>query len=525
MPTKNRLLTAATWSILCLAALFGAAAGPALWAAEPTKILLWPRGAPDAKGDTPNDKPTLTVWLPPAERANGAAVVICPGGGYNMLATGHEGRDIAAWLNSLGVAGFMLEYRHWGRGYHHPAPLEDAQRAIRTLRARADEWKIAVDRIGIMGFSAGGHLASTAGTHFDPGKPADGDPVERAGCRPDFLILCYGVLTLGEPFTNRGTQDSLLGANPPAELVRSLSNEKQVTPQTPPTFLFQTDEDTVVPAENSVLFYLALRRAGVPAELHVFRTGAHGLGLAAKTPGTSLWPKCCEAWLRGNGLLDPRVPTVTPRPHYNDAGWMQRHQAMNDRVKKGNVDLLFIGDSITHFWETPAPQGGAAVWKKYYARRNAVDLGIAGDGTGQVLWRLRNGNVDGIAPKLAVLMIGTNNAWRSTPEDIAAGVKADVAELRTRLPQTKVLVLAIFPRGADNNDGLRKVNDAANKLIAKLADGRMVFFQDINARFLDRDGKLPTAIMPDLLHPCEKGYQIWAEAIEPTVAKLLGDGG
>ena len=202
---------------------------------------------------------------------------------------------------------------------------------------------------------------------------------------------------------------------------------------------------------------------------------------------------------------------------------MKRHQSFNDRVKKGNVDLLFIGDSITHFWETPSPQGGAAVWQKFYARRNAVDLGIAGDGTGQVLWRLQNGNVDGIAPKLAVLMIGTNNAWRSMPEEIAAGVKADVAELRARLPRTKVLVLAIFPRGADNNDHLRQVNDAANKLIAKLADDKLVFFQDINARFLDGDGKLPTTIMPDLLHPCEKGYQIWADAIEPTVAKLMGE--
>ncbi len=485
--------------------------------------MLWPHGAPDAKGDTPNDKPTLTVWLPPAEKANGTAVVICPGGGYNMVCTDHEGRQIAAWLNSLGVAGVMLDYRHSGRGYRHPAPLEDAQRAIRTVRARADEWKVAIDHVGIMGFSAGGHLASTAATHFDQGNPAADDPVERAGCRPDFAILCYAVVGMGESFTNRPTQDNLLGANPPPELVRSVSNEKQVTPQTPPTFLFQTDEDAVVPAENSVFFYLALRRAGVPAELHVFRTGAHGLGLAAKTPGTSLWPQCCEAWLRGRGLLDKRPPTITPRPHYQDGGWMKRHQSMSDRVKKGNVDLLFIGDSITDFWETPAPQGGAAVWQKYYARRNAVDLGIAGDGTGQVLWRLQNGNVDGIAPKLAVLMIGTNNAARSTAEEIAAGVKADIAELRARLPRTKVLVLAIFPRGADNNDNLRKVNDAANKLIAKLADEQMVFYQDINARFLDRDGKLPTAIMPDLLHPDEKGYEIWADAIEPTVAKLMGE--
>jgi acetyl esterase/lipase len=244
--------------------------------------------------------------LPEASKATGAAVVICPGGAYAFLATGHEGRDIAAWLNSFGVAGCILEYRHHGRGYGHPAPLEDAQRAIRTVRARGADWKIDPERIGIMGFSAGGHLASTAGTHFDAGTPAAADPIDRASCRPDFMILCYGVLALGEPYAHRGSQDNLLGKDPPADLVRSLSNEKQVTKETPPTFLFHTDEDKAVPAENSVYFYLALRRAGVPAELHVFRKGAHGLGLAAKTPGASAWPACCEAWMRSQGLLGKR---------------------------------------------------------------------------------------------------------------------------------------------------------------------------------------------------------------------------
>ena len=201
------------------------------------------------------------------------------------------------------MAGFVLEYRHHGRGYEHPAPLQDAQRAIRTVRARAEEFKIDPRRIGVLGFSAGGHLASTAGTHFDRGDPSAADPIERASCRPDFMVLCYAVIALGEPYSHGGSQNNLLGKNPPLELVRSLSNEKQVTKDTPPTFLFQTDEDKAVPAENSVYFYLALRKAGVPAELHIFRTGRHGLGLAANTPGTSEWPKCCENWLRGQGFL------------------------------------------------------------------------------------------------------------------------------------------------------------------------------------------------------------------------------
>ena len=289
--------------LAALAIILLAAAGVCPAAESPKTELLWPNGAPGAKGERPQDKPTLTVCLPDPSIANGAAVVICPGGGYAGLAVDHEGRQVAAWLNSIGVAAFILEYRHHGRGYQHPAPLDDAQRAIRTVRVRAAQWKVDPKRIGILGFSAGGHLASTAGTHFDRGNPAAEDPIARASCRPDFLILCYAVIAFNEPYTHRGSQANLLGKNAPADLVRSLSNEKQVTKETPPTFLFHTDEDSGVPAENSVYFYLALRKAGVPAELHIFRPGQHGLGLAPRTPGTSEWPKCCEGWLRSQGFL------------------------------------------------------------------------------------------------------------------------------------------------------------------------------------------------------------------------------
>jgi acetyl esterase/lipase len=275
-------------------------------AAEPKTELLWPNGAPGAKGDAPNDKPLLTIYLADPDKATGAAVVICPGGGYGGLAMNHEGHQIAQWFNSFGVAGIIVEYRHRGKGYGHPAPLEDAQRAIRTVRSRAAEWKIDPAKIGIMGFSAGGHLASTAGTHFDKGNSQAADPVERVSSRPDFMILCYPVIAFNEPFTHRGSQNNLLGKNADPKLVESLSNEKQVTSETPPTFLFHTDADTGVPAENSLSFYMALRRAKVPAELHVFQVGPHGLGLAASVPGTSAWPKCCEEWMRNRGLLDQK---------------------------------------------------------------------------------------------------------------------------------------------------------------------------------------------------------------------------
>lgn len=278
---------------------FGSAAG----AQEPKTELLWPGGAPGARGDQPADKPTLTVCLPSAGGAARPAVVVCPGGGYGTVCMDHEGHQIAAWLNALGAAAFILDYRHRGRGYGHPAPLEDAQRAIRTVRARAAQWNVDPARVGIIGFSAGGHLASSAAVHFDRGDPRAADPIQRASSRPDFLILCYAVLAFGEPYTHRGSQHNLLGKDAGAELVRRMSSEKQVTPDTPPTFLWHTDEDTVVPPENSVQFYLALRRAGVPAELHVYQRGQHGLGLARAMPGASAWPGECERWLRGLKLL------------------------------------------------------------------------------------------------------------------------------------------------------------------------------------------------------------------------------
>lgn len=210
-------------------------------------------------------------------------------------------------------------------------------------------------------------------------------------------------------------------------------------------------------------------------------------------------------------------PCVKPAPR-DGKWWTDRHNSMNERVKKGNVDLLMIGDSITHGWEN----GGAKkIWDEYYGKRNAVNLGIGGDRTEHVLWRLENGNIEGISPKLAVLMIGTNN--RSAPEQVAEGIKAIVDKLRTKLPEMKILVLGIFPRGADDNDRLRQTNMKVNEIIAKLADNQKVFYLDIGDKFLAPDRTLPTDIMPDRLHPNEKGYKIWAEAVEPTIAKLMGE--
>lgn len=214
---------------------------------------------------------------------------------------------------------------------------------------------------------------------------------------------------------------------------------------------------------------------------------------------------------------EPAHDAIKPVPR--EGNWMKRHESFNERVKKGNVDLLMIGDSITQGWET----AGKGVWEKYYAPRNAVNLGIGGDRTQHVLWRLDNGNIEGISPKAAVLMIGTNNSNDNSSAQIAEGVEAIVKKLRTKLPKTKILVLAIFPRGEDVNNPRRKVNIGANLSIRKLADGEMVHYLDIGDKFLADDGTLSKEVMPDLLHLNEKSYKIWAEAIEPKVKELMGE--
>jgi acetyl esterase/lipase len=280
-----------------------AMAGPvAAQEVHPKTELLWPDGAPGALGNAEEDRPGLDIYLPERAKTGGSGVVVCPGGGYGMLAMDHEGRQIAQWLNSLGLAAFILKYR-LGPRYHHPIEMEDGQRAVRFVRFHARDYGIAPQRIGIWGFSAGGHLASTVGTHFDSGKPDASDAVDRVSCRPDFMVLAYPVISFTTPYVHKGSMQNLLGDHPDPELVQNLSNELQVKPQTPPTFLFHTDSDDAVPAENSVLFYLALRRNHVPGELHIFEPGRHGVGLAQKDPALSVWPSLLANWFRTRGLL------------------------------------------------------------------------------------------------------------------------------------------------------------------------------------------------------------------------------
>lgn len=258
-------------------------------------LLLWPDGAPGAEGVSDEDSPAIEPFL---VGGNGnAAVIICPGGGYGMRAD-HEGEPVARWLNTLGISAFVLRYRV--APYRYPRALQDAQRAIRTVRHHSEKFRVDKERIGILGFSAGGHLASAAGVLFDKGNVDDTDPIEHESSRPNALILCYPVISMQDEFGHQGSKENLLGINPEERLVNLLSSELQVGADTPPVFLWHTSDDDAVPVENSLLFAAALRRHSIPFDLHVYAHGYHGLGLAGEDSHVKGWTDACASWLRLN---------------------------------------------------------------------------------------------------------------------------------------------------------------------------------------------------------------------------------
>ncbi|OGJ84627.1 MAG: esterase [Candidatus Raymondbacteria bacterium RifOxyA12_full_50_37] len=257
-----------------------------------TTTRLWDKDAPGFDPALGTEIPAIIPYLLKNNTANPAVIVI-PGGGYGARAP-HEGAPIAQWLNSIRVSAFELVYRV--APYRHPCPLLDIQRAIRMVRHNAKQWNIDPNRIGVLGFSAGGHLASTAGTHWDKGDLKAQDLVDKESCRPNFMILCYPVISFGE-FTHRGSFSNLLGNNPDQKLLDLLSNEKQVTAETPPAFIWTSADDPAVPPKNSLLFALALSENNVPCELHLFKRGGHGAGLATSMPDVAVWTQLCETWL------------------------------------------------------------------------------------------------------------------------------------------------------------------------------------------------------------------------------------
>lgn len=280
--------------------------------AQSTVITLWPEGVPNAKAHPgPErvdgeqirnvDQPSLTLYPASYDRPAKTAVIICPGGGYQYLSYVREGQQYAQWLSSIGITAFVLKSRL--ADYGHPAPLQDVLRAIRTVRAQAAQFGVAPDRIGIMGSSAGGHLAASAATVFDNAAGRTGAALDAVSARPDFAILMYPVITMERPTTHNGSRDSLLGKSPSAELVQLMSVEKQVTANTPPTLLIHSQDDGNVPVENSLLFFQALTRNHVPAELYVFERGGHGMAMRAGNGTASDWTRRAEEWLRDRKLI------------------------------------------------------------------------------------------------------------------------------------------------------------------------------------------------------------------------------
>jgi acetyl esterase/lipase len=263
-------------------------------------LKLWPQTVPFAIETDTDDMPAMDYYPAAGPEATDAAVIVCPGGGYAGLALDHEGVQIAGWLNSIGVNAFILTYRLPAKGYRHPVPLADAQRAIRTVRYKAKEWKIDPAKIGILGFSAGGHLASSAAVHFDSPVELEknDDPVNTVSCRPDFAVLVYPVISMQKGITHMGSRNNLLGSDPVPELVDLLSNEKHVSPDTPPVFLVHASDDKGVSPENSLLFYQACIKAGVPAEMHIYLRGGHGFGIKPEAGPACKWTKACQDWMR-----------------------------------------------------------------------------------------------------------------------------------------------------------------------------------------------------------------------------------
>lgn len=247
--------------------------------------------------------PTLTITHPSADNRSGTGVVICPGGGYGGLSIEKEGHALAAWFVERGVVAGVLKYRHGGGQHQHPVPLDDAQRAMRIMRTHAKEWQLDLEKIGIAGFSAGGHLASSVGTHYDEGDAAATDPIERASCRANFTVLIYPVITMQAGLTHQGSRNNFLGKQPTEEMVDLFSNELQVTTETGPSFLVHAADDEAVPVENSLLFYQALLKKKVPVEMHLYETGGHGFGFYRRDLPVDCWPELLEGWLKGRKLI------------------------------------------------------------------------------------------------------------------------------------------------------------------------------------------------------------------------------
>ena len=467
-----------------------------------------------------------------------------------MLASDHEGEQVAAWLNSFGVAAFVLRYRHRDHA-RHPAPLHDAQRAIRLVRARANEWGVDPERVGILGFSAGGHLASSAGTLFDEGLAGAADKADRQSARPDFMVLVYPVISMTRDFTHQGSKRNLLGEAPERELERLLSTERQVSERTPPTFLVHTTTDEGVPPENSIAFYEALREEGVPAEMHIFAEGDHGFGLAPDDPVLSTWPELCEAWMRREGFLDRRTSDPGPTSVSDSASASTsesgqtsvsdsatapsqtsdpaRTSAASEADSTKEERIVFFGDSIT---EAGVKDGGYVrlIRDSLQARYpdggvEVIGAGISGNRVPDLLARV-GPDVLAKDPTAVVVYIGINDVWhwelydRGTPEEeFESGLRLLTDTLQSAGAEVVLCTPSVIGERADGSNPQDAMLDAYAAISRRVAEEEGIALCDLRAQFVETlkqrnaEGRSEGVLTSDGVHLNEAGNRFVAEAI------------
>jgi acetyl esterase/lipase/lysophospholipase L1-like esterase len=472
-------------------------------------------------------RPTLTVFLPDPGKATGTAVIICPGGGYQVLAMSHEGYDVARKLNEAGIAAFVLKYRLPRRETMQDkryGPLQDAQRAIQLVRERAREWNINPKKIGIMGSSAGGHLASTAGTHFQVARI---DNPRNTSLRPDFMILNYPVISFSDSLTHQGSRQNLIGGwsdssgkkaaeqsrfykdlGMSADDVRFFSNEWQVTAETPPTFITAPLTDKVVPVGNSLVFIAALQQKLVPVETFIYERGEHGFGMFNPAAGEQ-WIDACLRWL--NKQMNP--PAM-------DWPNLKKYKEANRKLgapKTGENRVVFMGNSITEFWK----ELDSAFWEG----KSYIDRGISGQTTPQMLLRFRQDVID-LKPKLVVILAGINdiagNTGPMTIEQTMVNIAA-MAEL-AREQGIRVVLSSVLPAyDFPWKPGLEPAETvlALNRLIRSYCNTHKLVYLDYHGPMKDERNGLRKELSDDGVHPNLKGYKIMEPLAEKAIAEAL----